>query len=177
MNEFERPFRVLMEGLSRKEIGKAVKSGYRKTANLAAKEVRDEMHRSGLKVLGDRRSLDRSVRVRVFPRGGGFLVTTKPRGRQGFHKNRYGKEKPVAMWAAEGTVQRFVRRKGFISLLWRQRGFSYRGGGSLLRRGQMPRYDFVDRATPRALLIVETELGKQVEAALVKVKRKVESGL
>lgn len=174
MNDFERPFRELLEGLSRKEIAKAVKAGYRKTANLAAKEVRDELHRSSLKVKGDRRSLDKSIRVRVFPKGGGFMVTTKPRGKQGFHVNRFGKEKPVAMWAAEGTEERYVRRQKYRSLVWRQRWWNYHGDGSVSRRGRMPRYDFVDRATPRALRLVEEELGKQVEAALTKAKRKAE---
>ena len=60
--------------------------------------------------INDAGKLAKGVRVRVYPRGGGFMITVKPHGKSGYIKNRHGLEKPVLMWAAEGTKQRYPRR-------------------------------------------------------------------
>lgn len=165
MSELEqatKPWREFLKEMTQKEIGKAIKSGYRKTANKAAKLVREEMHRSGLKVKGDVKSLDKSVRVRIYPKGGGFLVTTKPRGKQGVHRNRFGKLKPVAMWASEGTTDRYLRRR-----------FKKRNGKpGTGYRGAMRNYGFVDKATTQAFGVVEQDLGKELETAVMKAAKK-----
>jgi hypothetical protein len=168
MEDYERTFGEVLSCFDQREIRKALRSGYRKVGNKAAKLVREASH-SRIRVLGDRRSWDKSIRVRVYPKGGGFVITTKFHGKQGFHRNRFGLEKPIVMWAAEGTVERYVRRNKGMSLLWRQRYFS----GGLPRRGRMPRYGFVDATTGQTYMLVEAELFKELDAAVTKRAEKL----
>ncbi len=56
--------------------------------------------------------LKKDIRQRVYPRGTGFMITVKPHGRQGFHTNRFGLQKPVLMWVEAVTKVRYVRKGG-----------------------------------------------------------------
>ena len=56
--------------------------------------------------------LKKDIRLRVYPKGGGFMITVKQHGKQGYHVNRFGLQKPVLMWAEEGTKVRYVRKGG-----------------------------------------------------------------
>ena len=47
--------------------------------------------------------LKKDIRLRVYPKGGGFMITVKQHGKQGYHVNRFGLQKPVLMWTEEGT--------------------------------------------------------------------------
>lgn len=164
MEDYEKMFGEVLSCFDRRDIRAALRSGYRKVANKGAKIVRDAS-RQRIKIRGDRRSWDKSIRVYVYSKGGGFVITTKFHGKQGFHRNRCGKEKPVVMWAAEGTVERYVRGKGVRSLLWRRKGFT---GSGLPRRGRMPNYGFVDATTPQVYTMVENDLYKELNQAVNK---------
>lgn len=99
--------------------------------------------------------------ARLTVRVGGFMVTVKPHGKTGYIVNRHGKEKPVLMWAEEGTVERFPRswRKRF--LVHTDAGFRWVGRS----RGKMPAYHFLKEAEEQGPAIVEQEIGKELEVA------------
>lgn len=65
---------------------------------------------------------ERGIRKIVYKTQAGFKITVIPSGRgaraKGYHRNRQGKEKPVLMWAEEGTDRRSTKNRGWI---WRRR--------------------------------------------------------
>ena len=83
------------------------------------------------------------------------MITVKQHGKQGYHVNRFGLQKPVLMWAEEGTKVRYVRKGGgqvaqTADGKWRTLG---------RRRGQMPAYHFLDGVEAKGAPIVERDIG------------------
>ena len=102
----EQPFREVFAALDLKDQRKALRGAMRREANRLKKSATANLRSSGLGQ-GTRQRLDKGFIVRVFPArlGAGFLVKVKPYRKKGYHLNRQGKEKPVLMWAEEGTKQ------------------------------------------------------------------------
>ena len=83
--------------------------------------------------------------------------------------NRFGLQKPVLMWAEEGTKVRYVRKGGGeVAQLgdgkWRTLG---------RRRGQMPAYHFLDGVEEAGAPIIERDIGTRLEEAVMKRARKM----
>ena len=108
----EQPFREVFAALDLKDQRKALRGAMRLEANRLKKSATANLRSSGLGQ-GTRQRLDKGFIVRVFPArlGAGFLVKVKPYRKKGYHLNRQGKEKPVLMWAEEGTKQRKTRTR------------------------------------------------------------------
>lgn len=152
-------FSDLLQALSPRELKKVLKSAYRKVGKEVRDVARQAVRNSGLH---DASRVARAVRLRIYPRGGGFMVTVKPHGKQGFTKNRKGFEKPIAMWAAEGTNTRLPRKGPHYADI---------GGGRVRKidyMGRMPVYDFLKDVEKQGGAIVERELGRTLENALPK---------
>ena len=96
----------LLKTFDQREMKRTLKDAYRRTGKMIAAVAKRSVEGSGIHDAG---KLAKGVRVRVYPRGGGFMITVKPHGKSGYIKNRHGLEKPVLMWAAEGTKQRYPR--------------------------------------------------------------------
>nr|DAZ74569.1 MAG TPA: hypothetical protein [Caudoviricetes sp.] len=152
-------FSDLLQALSPGELKKVLKSAYRKVGKEVRDVARQAVRSSGLH---DASRVARAVRLRIYPRGGGFMVTVKPHGKQGFTKNRKGFEKPIAMWAAEGTNTRLPRKGPHYADI---------GGGRVRKidyMGRMPAYDFLKDVEKQGGAVVERELGRILEDALPK---------
>jgi len=111
-HDITKPFMEVFKALDLKEQRKALRSAMRSAGNAVRKAVASELGSKGLRHAS---RVAKGLRVRVYPAryGAGFMVTTKPHGKKGYHRNRRGQEKPVLMWAAEGTTTRYKRgRKG-----------------------------------------------------------------
>lgn len=151
--EIESAFMSVWEALGPREQRKSLKSSMRSVANgvkkIAADEVRKETFGQGTLM-----PLTKSLRVRVYSGGGGFLVTAKPRGEKGIHVNRNMQRKPVLLFL-QGTKARKTktRTKYFIRL---KRGHS---------TGFIAEHNFMDRAENSAVSYVENEFMKKLEAA------------
>lgn len=188
--EITKPLDQLMKELTPRELRKGLKAGYRQTAKKARKVALRYLHASSLQVKGNKGDLDKGLRAYIYSKGGGFLLTVNARranksgkGEKGMHENRFGKKKPVLMWAEDGTQKR-QRGGRSISIkhgiygshreskirYWRERR---RVNG--VNTGAMPAYSFLDKATPEVTKVVETELSAQVKESVEKVARK--SGL
>lgn len=152
------PFRELFQALDMREQRKAMRSAVRRVGKELRKMAETDIPASGLGA-GTRKAVAKSLRLRVYPAryGVGFMITTKPHGKEGFHKNRAGKEKPVLMWAAEGTRSRYTR--GSIK---RSRQFT----------GRMHNYDFLPIVEARGTQYVETNLLTELRGNLDKALRK-----
>ena len=143
----------LMKQMSRRELRKALKSGYRKANNEALKIARQKLGETSLHVMGNTRDWQRGVRGYIYSRGGGFMVTVKGRGKKSMHVNRRGKEKPVLMWAEEGTKPRKRRH----------------GGGST---GHMRVYNFMRDSEAAMFRKVEEVLAPELEKAVYRAAQK-----
>lgn len=142
-----REWTELLRAMRPRDVRASLKAAYRREGGKVAAMARARLAGSGLRNAG---GMKRSVRVRVYSRGGGFMVTVKPHGQSGYYTNSAGKRKPVAMWAEEGTRPRSRR--------WWTGGFT----------GSMPGYHFMARAESDAAPMVERDLGGEVEAAVMR---------
>jgi len=150
---------------------RAMRGAIRKEANAVKKTAASELaHTSasgagGSITLHNATEVAKGFRVRVYPDkyGLGFLVTTKPHGRKGYHRNRQGREKPVLMWAVGGTKRRSTRSasKWFVC---KKRGHS---------TGRMPQFDFMLKTENAAADRVERELLGEFERGMERRARRL----
>ena len=151
----------LLRVFDKRDLKAAMKGAYRKVGNEVLKVARQKLAQSGM---AHASKLKKDIRLRVYPKGGGFMITVKPHGRQGFHTNRFGLQKPVLMWAEEGTKVRYVRKGGGQVVKtgdgeWRTLG---------RRRGQMPAYHFLNGVEAGGAPIIERDIGARLEEAVLK---------
>lgn len=164
-------YKAILRSLSVKKLRNTLKGAYRRAAKNAVTVVRRSLATSGLRVQGNVADWPRGVRSVIYSRGGGFLVTVKARagrrgsgaGEKGMHKNRFGVKKPILMWAEDGTRMRQTKA-GARSRMLKSGGTSW-SYHKAARRGRMPAYGFLERATPAAYREVETTLAPAIEAA------------
>jgi hypothetical protein len=189
--EITKPLDQLMKELTPRELRKGLKAGYRQTAKKARKVALRYLHASSLQVKGNKGDLDKGLRAYIYSKGGGFLLTVNARratksgkGEKGMHENRYGKKKPVLMWAEDGTQKRQRGGRTFTvrgNLIYgsqrseRLRYYKIRKRVDGVNTGAMPAYSFLDKATPEVTKVVEAELSTQIKESVEKVARK--SGL
>lgn len=173
VRDLNRPFADIYKALDLKDQRKAMRSAMRREGGRLRKAAVVNLGQSGLGG-GTKRSLASGIYVRTYPDryGLGFMVSVKPHGkRKGVHLNRQGKEKPVLMWAEDGTRQRHVGRR--IASFFGESRFTgkkirqyLRGGAS---RGKMRRYAFLAKTDAQAASSVEanlfSDLQKNVERA------------
>ena len=142
----------LMKQMSQRQLRNALKSGYRKANNEALKIARQKLGETSLHVMGNTGDWKRGVRGYIYSKGGGFMATVKGRGQKSMHVNRRGKEKPVLMWAEEGTKPRKRRN----------------GGNS----GHMRAYNFMRDSEAAMYRKVEEVLAPELEKAVYRAAQK-----
>lgn len=134
------------EELGPKRRVQAMRGTMRKEANYVRKTAVGNLRSSGLRTDAD---LERGVRQVVFKNTLGFRVTVGTKGRKtrknpnaktyGYHKNRRGQEKPILIWAEDGTKERHTKHRGFLG--GRLRAITNIGRRGY--RGRMPHYAFM----------------------------------
>ena len=176
VTDLANPFTDVYKALDMKDQRKAMRSAMRREGNRIKKEAIANLSQSGIGQ-GTKRSLSSGIYVRTYPDrfGLGFMVSVKPHGRRkGIHLNRQGKEKPVLMWAEDGTRMRNVGRR--ISSFFGKSRFTgkkirqyLRGGAS---RGKMGRYGFLAKTEAQVEGTTENNLfttfQKNLERAAMK---------
>ena len=113
VSDIKRPFLDVYKALDVKAQRKAMKGAMRREGNRLKKAAVANLGSSGIGK-GTKRSLSSGIYVRTYPDryGLGFMVSVKPHGkRKGIHLNRQSKEKPVLMWAEDGTRYRKAGRR------------------------------------------------------------------
>lgn len=176
VTDINKPFADVYKALDVKDQRKAMRSAMRREGNRLKKAAVSNLGQSGIGS-GTKRSLSSGIYVRTYPDRYdlGFMVSVKPHGRRkGIHLNRQNMEKPVLMWAEDGTRQRHVGRR--ISSFFGKSRFTgkkirqyLRGGAS---RGKMKRYAFLAKTEQQTADSVETNLFNNLQNNVEKAARK-----
>lgn len=176
ITDLAKPFADVYKALDLKTQRKAMRSAMRKEGNRLKKTAVDNLGQSGIGA-GKKRNLSSGIYVRTYPDryGLGFMVSVKPHGkRKGIHLNRQNKEKPVLMWAEDGTRFRRVGRR--ISSFFGKSRFTgkkvrqyLRGGAS---RGKMKRYAFLAKTEQQTGDSVEKNLFDAFQSNVERAARK-----
>ncbi len=176
VTDLNKPFAEVFKALDMKSQRKAMRSAMRREGNRLKKVAITNLGQSGIGA-GTRRSLSTGIYVRTYPDryGLGFMVSVKPHGRRkGIHLTRANKEKPVLMWAEDGTRLRRTGRR--ISSFFSKSRFTgkavrqYLRGGSY--RGKMKRYAFLAKTEEQTGASVEANLFQTFQSNLEKSARK-----
>lgn len=161
--DIEKPFNDVFQALDLKDQRKAMRSAIRREGNRLKKRAVANLQGSGIGQ-GTNGRLSRGIRSYVYPEkyGAGFLLSAKPHKKQGYHKNRQGKEKPVLMWAEDGTDLRRTKTKTKVFV--RQR----KGHAT----GRMKRYGFLRKTDEQGAQVVEQNLFATFQKNLERAARK-----
>jgi len=168
--------RELYKSFSEKERVKALRGAFRKQAGFFRKAAIANLRSS----LSSNSDLEKGIRSIVFKRTLGFRVTVgtkvtknKSTGKKtytGFHKNRRGEEKPVLIWAEEGTATRRTksgREKHSTRRGWRTRNV-YMGAN----RGRMRRYAFMTKTKSQVTNTITGNLHDEIRNYVYKIAKK-----
>lgn len=156
----------LLQAMNPREIRKTLKTAYRRTANLIRDVARRSLASSGLR---NASRMKNAIRVRVYSRGGGFMITVKPHGKSGYYKrSQDGKEKPVLMWAAGGTNERYVYRGNRVYPIGNGRFRTMKGNYV----GKMPDYQILNEAERQGESIIDNNIQPELEKAVDERLRK-----
>lgn len=162
----------LLREMDGRQLKKSLRGALRAEAKKAQAIAQQRLETSGLRVKGSTADWKKGIRIRIYPwsKGTGFMITTKARagsksgrGEKGMHVNRWGKKKPVLMWAEDGTTTRRTKGGRLTWLL---------GGRKSHSTGRMRAYGFMEAAQPAMMTAVEQGLTPEVEKAVVKTARK-----
>lgn len=164
VGDINKPFADVWKVLDMKEQRRAMKGAMRREANFVKKTAQANMGASGLGK-GTKQDVKKGIYTRVFPDryGTGAMVTAVPHGNRGIHTNRYGKQKPVAMWADGGTVMRHVgKRKNGKRIVTRtgRKGRRYERSGH--STGKMSDYGFMTKTEREVSDGVNERLGQNL---------------
>ena len=184
----------LLREMNGRQIRNAMKSGLRRVAKKVTSVARRNLTSFGPGVAGDMSDWKKGVRSWIYRKGNGFLLTVKPergKGEKGMHKNRrYGKsitrgprrgsintrKLPILMFAEDGTRERNrgtrIGKTSFFSISrWSGRKVrNYQRNGR--STGKMPAYKFLEKSEEEGYRIVESDLAKDVDAAVMKAAKK-----
>lgn len=161
--DIEKPFNDVFQALDLKDQRKAMRGAIRREGNRLKKHAIIELQSSGIGQ-GTKQRLSKGIRIRVYPDkfGAGFMLSVKPHKKQGYHKNRQDKEKPVLMWAEDGTKYRKTKTKTKVFVRKRKGHVTWR----------MKRYGFMRKTDEQATRIVEQNLFSNFQKNLERATRK-----
>lgn len=166
--------------LGDKQRIKALRGAFKKEANVfrkaAINNLRAGVNKTG-KTFHSSKGLEQGVRALVFKKSMGFRVTvgtvlkwnkshTAYSTKKGFHTNSRGEEKPVLIWAEDGTQDRRTRSGRARHQTGRGRRWSYVYRGAY--RGRMQRYAFMVKAKDQVMSTVSADLQNEVRNYVVK---------
>ncbi len=194
--EFETAINDVIREVSPKVQRKAMRGAMRSEANNIKKAVvaRIKTTAGGKKSLPLTHSgggIEKTLLTRVYPDkyGLGFMVTVKPHGKKGYYKsrqnaNRSGKkrggaqqgEKPILMFAEEGTKSRNVGRRVGHYVMNKGR-FAIKAHRDYQRSGhstgEMPAYHFLPATEQEQSQGIEERLWRKFEQNLDKSIKKL----
>ena len=153
----------LIKCFSKRDLKAAMKGAYRRTGKEILAIARGKLTSSGM---AHASKLRKDIRLRIYPRGGGFMITVKPHGKQGYHTNRKGFQKPVLMWAEEGTNERMLRHLPSDGYHIIKTADGYRMAGAFT--GRMPAYHFLEGVYEQGVQILNRDIPSNLEGSVMK---------
>lgn len=100
--------RSLVDDLTPKEVKRGLRNAVRKemrTVRRAAVSAFKGGKTAKGRKIAHAASIAKGIRAKMFRDGGGFLVTSTFRGRQGYYKNSKGLLKPLPLWYDMGVTR------------------------------------------------------------------------
>lgn len=138
---------------------KVFRGALRRTATKVRRMAVGYLLSSGL---GHAKEMQRGIRSGIRRKSLGFFVTVATgRNGSGIHRNRFGKLKPILIWAEDGTKLRKTRSKSRI--------FTRKRKGHTT--GSMPAYGFID-ASRQSLGGIESGLRTSLAESVVRVAKR-----
>lgn len=167
----------LFAELDEKQRAKAMKGAFRTTANLLKRSAVSNLRSS----IRSSREMEKGVRALVFKRKLGFRATvgtvlkkskdkTHYTTKRGFYMNHQGLEKPVLIWAEDGTKER--RLKGSRGSHRTKRGFRKRYLFNGAYRGRMRAYEFIVKANRQVGPQISQTLQENFRSSVEKTAKK-----
>lgn len=161
--EISKEFRALAKAMTPRQLRNSLKRAYRAEAKKIRGMALQSFRAANVDVRGNRQDIEKGIRTRIFPRGGGFMLTLKPHKSNGagVHENRHygrtGKKWPVLMWLEDGTK---MRKRGTRR--------SKRGHST----GRVHALGFIKGKREEMNRAFEADMAKELETAVEKVARK-----
>lgn len=157
----------LLQAMNPRDIKRTLKAAYRRVGKMIADIARSDLASSGLR---HGNKMKGNIRVYVYSRGGGFKVTVKPHGKQGYYKrSQDGKEKPIAMWAEEGTTERHLRHGNHVYPIGNGQYRTMKSDWT----GSMRGYHFMIHANVMAEPIIDKNIQPEIEKAVYERLKKI----
>lgn len=156
--------RVFKE-LEPKNRRKVFQTAFRRVGNYVRKEAQRNLEASGLHNAG---MMKKAIHTVVFRKDVGFTVSVRGKKEARMHRNRFGKLKPIARWAASGTKMRSVKTTRPI----RFRSSDGFKTATTRRRGFMDRYDYMSKTQAQTEGKVTQMLRDELPAAVIKIAEK-----
>lgn len=169
-----REWRELLRQMNVRQIRNSLKRSYRVEAKKLREIALSKLHSTGIRVKGLLTDWDKGVRTHIYSRGGGFMITVKPRkaggksgkGEKSMHENRFysktGRRLPILEWVEDGTNLRKTKTKT-KTYARKKKGHS---------TGRLRAYRFLEKATPEMFRTAEEDIGTEVGIAVEKVAKK-----
>ena len=156
------PLEQLIKQLTPAQLRKAMRSAYGAEARKAAKIARAKLATKDIHVKGLQSDWEKGIRPLVYSRNGGFMVTVKGIKGKSMHVTRRLWQKPVLMWAEDGTKRRHPSRPS----TWKK------GGKGKHYAGKMPAYHFIAESEAEMRTLVESDLNSELEKKAERIVRK-----
>lgn len=155
--------RHLFAAMDPRQRLKTMKKAFRREAarvrKVAVKNLRESIRTD--------RTMEKGVRSVVLRKHAGFRVTvgtkkTRKGKSFGYHRNRRGEERPILLWAEDGTKSRYTR--SFSKTYVRSRKGHY--------TGRMKRYAFMERTRNEVISSVTDNLHNELRRTILEDAKK-----
>lgn len=176
---FQEELKTTLKSLTPRQVRNALKRSYRVVGGRVREVAISSLRQSFPKIGGSRVTFEKSLHLHIYSKGGGFLITMKPRqkgnrqraGERGMHENRFyqrtKRKLPILQWLEDGTERRTTKGKKI-----RKKGRKVvRGKGR--NTGRVGAYHFLARAQPKMYQTAESLLGEELKKALEKTSSKL----
>lgn len=159
----DRNLQRLFAAMEPKQRLRTMRGAFRREANRVRRIAINNLRES----IRTDKDMERGVRAVVFKNKPGFRVTvgtkTTKRGKSyGFHRNRRGLEKPVLLWAEDGTQPRYTRTRSKVYTRSRKGHYT----------GRMRSYRFMARTRDEVKDSVTESLHNELRERIIKDAKK-----
>lgn len=151
-------FEAILRALNERELRQVLRATYRKEGTKIVKLIASRTGRIGIR--DGEKMARKSLRVFTYSKGGGFMVTVKPRGKKGLFMTRQDKTAPSKRWRYGHPVGMWLN-----SGSWRTGNRVTQTGG---RRGRLYGYHFVENGEHDAVIMVRKDVMDDLKTTLQK---------
>lgn len=151
-------FNAILKALDSRELRALLRATYRREGAKVKQLIAGRTGNIGIR--DGSRMARSSLRVYTYSKGGGFMVTLKPRGKKGLYMTRQDKASPSARWRYGHPVGMWLN-----SGSWKTGERVTERGGN---RGRLYAYNFLENGEADALRMVRADVYAELQRQLRK---------